>query len=302
MTDFIGDIHGHADKLETLLRKLGYRLQNRAYRHSERQVVFLGDYIDRGPKIKETLNIVRRMVDNGDAIALMGNHEYNAICYNTRNENGKYLRRHGYKNTKQHIKTLRQLGGFDSHTYKEYISWFMTLPVFYETDQFRAVHATWDEHHINRLGKVLKNQRFTDDIIRRSAEKSDELFDPVNDVLKGRELTVPSWSFPDKEGHMRTEIRVKWWVNPVGMTYKQLSVETIDALPDKEVDPLTVASLPYYQDSKPVFFGHYWMKGTPRLQQENICCADFSVAKEGVLAAYKFDGEGRLEDGKFSAV
>ena len=55
MTDLIGDIHGHATKLEALLGKLGYSKKNGNYSHPERTVVFVGDYIDRGPQIKETL-------------------------------------------------------------------------------------------------------------------------------------------------------------------------------------------------------------------------------------------------------
>jgi predicted MPP superfamily phosphohydrolase len=43
-------------------------------------VIFLGDYIDRGPEIQKVLQIVRGMVDRGNAIALMGNHEFNAMA------------------------------------------------------------------------------------------------------------------------------------------------------------------------------------------------------------------------------
>ena len=81
MIDFIGDIHGHADKLLELLEKLGYTTNNGTYCHPTRKVLFVGDYIDRGPKIRETLEIVKSMVDSENAIALMGNHEYNALCF-----------------------------------------------------------------------------------------------------------------------------------------------------------------------------------------------------------------------------
>ena len=64
MYDFIGDIHGYADKLEELLVKMGYTLKGNGYVHPNRKVFFVGDYIDRGPKIKKTLKIVRSMVDN----------------------------------------------------------------------------------------------------------------------------------------------------------------------------------------------------------------------------------------------
>ena len=68
MYDLIGDIHGHADALEQLLLKLGYQQVNGIYRHPERQVIFLGDFIDRGPKIREVLSIVRPMVEAGHAL------------------------------------------------------------------------------------------------------------------------------------------------------------------------------------------------------------------------------------------
>lgn len=74
MIDFIGNIHGHADKLEELLEKLGYSKSRGIYSHAQRKVLFVGDYIDRGPKIRETLEIVRLMVESENAIALMGNH------------------------------------------------------------------------------------------------------------------------------------------------------------------------------------------------------------------------------------
>ena len=98
MTDLIGDIHGHADKLEELLLKWGYAKSKGAYEHPKRKVLFVGDYIDRGPKIRETLAIVKAMVDAGNAVALMGNHEYNALCFHYQDTKGGHLRKHLIKN------------------------------------------------------------------------------------------------------------------------------------------------------------------------------------------------------------
>lgn len=75
MYDLIGDIQGHADELVQLLGKLGYRKAQRIYRHPERQVNFLGDFIDRGPQIRQVLEIVRPLIEEGHAQAVMGNHE-----------------------------------------------------------------------------------------------------------------------------------------------------------------------------------------------------------------------------------
>ena len=81
--DIIGDIHGCADKLKGLLTQLGFRQRGGVFRHPEREALFVGDLIDRGPSQIETLEIVRSMVDAGVARATMGNHEFNAIAYAT---------------------------------------------------------------------------------------------------------------------------------------------------------------------------------------------------------------------------
>jgi hypothetical protein len=88
--DIIGDIHGYATQLHWLLRKLEYSEESGAYRHPDRKVIFLGDFIDRGPEIRETLRVVRAMVDSGSALAVMGNHEFNALAYHTPDGDGGY--------------------------------------------------------------------------------------------------------------------------------------------------------------------------------------------------------------------
>ena len=70
--DIIGDIHGHADHLEALLTQLGYQHRNDAWRHPSRTVIFVGDFVDRGPGQLRTLELVRAMTDAGSARAVMG--------------------------------------------------------------------------------------------------------------------------------------------------------------------------------------------------------------------------------------
>ena len=81
MYDLIGDIHGHASELVDLLAALGCSKHKGVYKHHERRAIFLGDFIDRGPQIRETLEIVRPMIDAGFALSVMGNHELNALAY-----------------------------------------------------------------------------------------------------------------------------------------------------------------------------------------------------------------------------
>lgn len=81
--DIIGDVHGCADELEALLAMLGYRVTwDASERYGVRieapvgrRVIFLGDLIDRGPRIVDSLRIAMTMVDQGTALCVPGNHE-----------------------------------------------------------------------------------------------------------------------------------------------------------------------------------------------------------------------------------
>jgi len=96
MYDLIGDIHGYASALRSLLAKLGYQECDGAWMHPERKVIYLGDFVDRGPAQVETVEIARRMVESGHALAVMGNHEFNAVAWATPRDGqtGKFLRTH----------------------------------------------------------------------------------------------------------------------------------------------------------------------------------------------------------------
>jgi protein phosphatase len=79
--DLIGDVHGCADELEALLAALGYaRDEHGVYRHPDgRTAVFLGDLVDRGPRVPDVLRIVMAMVGAGTALAVPGNHDVKLV-------------------------------------------------------------------------------------------------------------------------------------------------------------------------------------------------------------------------------
>jgi calcineurin-like phosphoesterase family protein len=83
---------------------LGYADDGDRYWHPSRTVIFLGDFIDRGPRQREAVNIARAMVRRGTALAVMGNHEFNALAYHAPDPQrpGEYLRPHTDKNRQQH--------------------------------------------------------------------------------------------------------------------------------------------------------------------------------------------------------
>ena len=82
--DIIGDVHGCADELEALLARLGYTVERRdeagepRYRVTApagRKAVFVGDLVDRGARVADSLRLVMDMVEDGVALCVLGNHE-----------------------------------------------------------------------------------------------------------------------------------------------------------------------------------------------------------------------------------
>lgn len=76
--DIIGDIHGCCDELEALLQRLGYEInleQNYYFHPQGRKALFLGDLVDRGNRILDTLMLVQSMVTAGTALCVPGNHD-----------------------------------------------------------------------------------------------------------------------------------------------------------------------------------------------------------------------------------
>jgi len=305
MYDLIGDIHGHADELTHLLEALGYRPDHGVYRHPDRRVIFLGDFIDRGPKIRQVLEVVRPMVEEGRALAVLGNHELNALAFHTEDQGspGEYLRRRTPKNVKQHRQTVEQLGPQGLRTY---LDWFRTLPLWLDLDGLRAVHACWDEAAIGAIewGRQ-EHGGSTTAFLEAACRAGGSLFGPVEVVLKGKEAGLPDGgSFADKDGHVRTAIRTRWYLPPDGHTYRTYALQSDEVPCDADLSgALHAASAPYPTDAKPVFVGHYWLTADrPEVLAGNVACLDYSVAKGGFLCAYRWKGEQTLSNKNFVRV
>jgi hypothetical protein len=178
-----------------------------------------------------------------------------------------------------------------------YLAWFRTLPLWLDLDGLRVVHACWDETHMAKISGPI-----TDEFLHEACSPDGSLFEPVEAILKGKELKLPPGvAFKDKDRNARTHTRVKWYESPKGHSYRTYAMasETIDS-DDELPHEVVQAAVPYPHDGKPVFLGHYWLKGSrPELLRENVVCVDWSVAKGGFLCAYRWDGEQSLSNENF---
>ncbi len=146
----IGDIHGDLAALQTLFGRLPPLVKDDS-------VVFLGDYIDRGPNSKQVVEWIRAFSENTDAkvVCLRGNHEDAWLQvieegwpeFVMPRGNGCLEALRSFRDlplpSEDEVPTYEELESmFDGRFFPaEVVEWMKTLPFFYEDDHAIYVHA-----------------------------------------------------------------------------------------------------------------------------------------------------------------
>lgn len=303
MYDIIGDVHGYADQLKKLLLKMGYTLNNGVYSHPERKAVFVGDLINRGPKIKETITIVRKMVEAGSAYAILGNHELYAVLFYLKDDEGKYLKKRIQKYQLQLNQTLSEFAN-NRADLKSHLKWFRTLPLFLDFGNIRVVHACWDDSNIQLLRETLLEPKISKAILREIAIGETDFARCFWETVKGVDFQLPRdlLIFDDNKRPHRS-FRMKWWENPEGKTFKDISMESRFELPAYTI-PKEIVKFrsPYPEDGPIIFFGHYSLVDHSSVLSDKICCVDSGISRSGKLLAYRWNGENKLDHTHFIIV
>ena len=309
--DIVGDVHGCADALLKLLAELGYVLRNGSYeyinRQQPRQLIFLGDLIDRGPKIRETVALVRAMVERGSAQLILGNHEYNAVGYFTPSarEDKGYLHERNARHQRLMQETLDQYANH-SVEWRDTLEWFSGLPMFLQFDHFRAVHACWDGKLIDEYNHRYDSPNLNQEFLLQSDDRASFATRFLSRITRGVSLRLPAGQeMTSTDGFRRRMFRAKFWVEKPD-TYGDIEFQP-DALPDALAKQMLSGEernhLGYYcRDQRPLFVGHYWQRGKPSPMARNIACLDYSAVKGGQLVAYRMDNETQLSADKFVSV
>ena len=305
--DIIGDIHGQSSKLEALLLDMGYTPTGLSFKAPpQRQAVFLGDLIDRGPRQVRVLEIVRGMVESGDALCILGNHEINAIGYVTPSPwvPGDYLRPRSEKNHLQHAEFLEQIGeGSPEHW--SAVDWFRTLPICLDLGGIRVVHGCWDDGAVATLhnGGWRPGAALSDGLLYEVYRKEvDETESPMMAARKllscGLEIPLPAGrAIVDKAGHRHKDLRIANWRDWA----KEL--HEVALVPKGQEELLRGMEWPAGLvisriEGSPIFVGHHWFSGHPQIESCKLACLDWSAAREGPLVAYRWDGEEQLSNDK----
>jgi hypothetical protein len=303
--DLIGDIHGCAKTLEHLLSTLGYRQQGGVWRHPQRMAIFLGDLVDRGPRIREALHLVRDMVVAGQALCIMGNHEFNALAWSTPAAPGsgrQFVREHTPRHARLIKETLEQFDAYPAE-WQAFLDWFYELPLFIDAGHFRVVHACWDDSLIEPLRAQFADGCIDEHFLQAAAVHGSFANTALDRLLRGTDMRLPhGMTLTSDDGFTRAHFRTKFWEEDP-QTYGDIVFQP-DALPELAAQmPLSEMQktelLKYGADQPLLFVGHYWRSGKPAPIRNNLACLDYSAVLNGKLVAYRLDQEARLDAKKF---
>lgn len=129
----IGDIHGCHDQLFDLLGRIPIDW-------SSDQLVFMGDYIDRGPKSFEVVNhLIGLQAQHPGIVFLKGNHEQMLMDYLSGKDRMTYLYNGGQQTLESYLKQAGPRAPYpipDAH-----LRFFESLALFHETENYIFVHA-----------------------------------------------------------------------------------------------------------------------------------------------------------------
>lgn len=147
--DIIGDVHGLYSEMIELLTKLGYKVTETEITHSEgRKLLFLGDFIDRGPDSLLMIELVMKAVNSGH-YSIVGNHEIKLIKNFEKTRNGEIVNG-GLAGKLTLSNLLRKKPKYQERI----ISFLKNLPFYYTYFNNVIIHANVSYVNLQTLSKL----------------------------------------------------------------------------------------------------------------------------------------------------
>ena len=124
----IGDIHGSLEKLQLLMATIDWD-------PAEDTLLFIGDYVDRGPDSAGVIDHILGLMEWSDnIICLRGNHEQLFLDFLEGRNVDTFIHNGGYH-------TIQSYGGEDAGIPEDHYAFLDSLPLYWETEDYIFVHA-----------------------------------------------------------------------------------------------------------------------------------------------------------------
>ncbi len=297
--DIIGDIHGEYSALLALLCRLGYDSNGR--HGKDRKLVFVGDLCDRGPDSLAVIQLVERLIQQGNAQAVLGNHEINLLIDDVKDGSGWFFDERFERDLKNYAPFRRTPPG-----QREAVRSFLRgLPIVLQRDDIRVVHAAWTDPTIAAIsavpiGNIVEQFRIWDELAQATANASGLYQRYLDEKRQWAKELEDEYSPPPFLHSIAEYEATQQMVNPLKVLTS--GVEQKAATPffagNRWRFSDRVSWWDDYDDTVPVVIGHYWRmhrvhsgKTSPRYSQlfkdiapmawhgknHNVFCVDFSV-------------------------
>lgn len=152
--DIVGDIHGEIEALRALLTHLGYDVA-RGLRPAQRTLVFVGDFVDRGPDSPAVVALIAQLCAAGFARAILGNHEINLLAGLPKDGAGWFFQERAASDAAKYATFVHCS---DPAERAQIVAFLHTLPLALERADIRVVHSAWVDWAANAVRPLQTGQ------------------------------------------------------------------------------------------------------------------------------------------------
>ena len=294
--DIVGDIHGELGALQALLQHLGYAEDGQ---HPQaRTLVFVGDFVDRGPDSPGVMDVVQRLVQSGNARAVVGNHEINLLRHDAKDGSGWFFNERLASDHSKYSHFARATNTLQRARIESFLN---GLPLGLERQDLRIIHAAWSAPEIAKVRTMpLGTARIAYDHGEQQAKEAAIALQ----IAQRMALEKQTWPHSLEDGSLRppflqahadSELN-KALINPLKVL--TCGLETQAQAPffagNKWRFVQRVAWWNAYAEDIPVVVGHYWrstqagagtheglFRGVDPLAWHGLCgnvfCVDYSI-------------------------
>lgn len=318
--DIIGDPHGRYDPFIELVGQLGYSVQGDGsvqHKDGERQIIVVGDLINKGSQNRAMLDVVRASVFRGTMFAVMGNHEFFTVCYARRGASGEHIIPHNPK-TDTFLKTFLDEFPLGSQAHTDAIDWMAALPLYVQKPGFIVVHAMHNDQDVMCVQSSLDEhnalrpeafEKYAAGKAYGGTKEQDDFFWAMERLLFGASIKTPEEM---KEQGYPKRWRVHWWedasvsgsLEVLGLKDARLDEALIDDMSARLGRLKCQQGHALQAPDGLLVHGHYSLPREPGLTADRSLCVDFQGAdKRGVITAYRFnEGDTEFYEGQLESV
>ena len=150
----VGDIHGEFDKLRRLVDFINFQ-DNAA------EFIFIGDYLDKGPEVKKTLDFLLELKSSKPSVFLMGNHEYQWLnLLSERERLSDYLLKYGGRNTIHSIGEFEDVFEARDLLLSDYSELLNNLELYWMDEEYFVCHSGLSPEKYKMNLEVLAPEEF----------------------------------------------------------------------------------------------------------------------------------------------